>query len=107
MPPPPADVELPVLWGTEEHVSALLEPLGVTLRLRRQVLTLRSETPEAWMELYEESFGPIVTARATLGDRWPRARAEVIELARSTSLTEDGTMAHEYEYLQTIGRTAD
>jgi SAM-dependent methyltransferase len=106
MPSPPADFQPPVLWGTESHVRALLEPLGVTLRLRREALTLRYDSPEAWMELYEESFGPIVTAKATLGDRWPQARAEVIELARSTSLADDGTMVHEYEYLQTIGRTA-
>ena len=30
--PPPADFQPPVLWGTEAHVSELLEPLGVTLR---------------------------------------------------------------------------
>ncbi len=106
MPAPPADFQPPFLWGTEAYVSALLEPLGVTLRLRREALTLRYESPEAWLDLYEESFGPIVTAKATLGDRWPQARAEVIELARSTSLAEDGTMVHAYEYLQTIGRTA-
>ena len=93
MPSPPADFQPPVLWGTEAHVSALLEPLGVTLRLRREVLTLRYDSPEAWMELYEENFGPILAAKAALGDRWPEARAEVIELAKSTSLAEDGTMA--------------
>jgi len=106
MPSPQADVQPPALWGTESHVSALLEPLGVTLRMRREVLTLRYESPEAWLELYEENFGPIVAAKAALGDRWPEARAEVIELARSTSLAGDGTMVHEYAYLQTIGRTA-
>lgn len=45
-----------------------------------------------------------MTAKATLGDRWPQARAEVIELAKSTSLADDGAMVHAYEYLQTIGR---
>lgn len=106
MPPPPADVQPPVLWGTEAHVSALLEPLGVTLRLRREVLTLRFDSAEAWMGLYEANFGPIMAAKAALGDGWPEARAEVIELATATSLADDGTMIHEYEYLQTIGRTA-
>jgi SAM-dependent methyltransferase len=106
MPSPPADAQPPALWGTEAHVRALLEPLGVTVRTRRDVVTLRYDSAEAWLELYEQSFGPIVTAKATLGDRWPEARAEVIELATATSLADDGTMAHEYEYLQTIGRTA-
>jgi SAM-dependent methyltransferase len=106
MPSPPADGQPPFLWGTEAHVRSLLEPLGVSLRLRRERLTLRYDSPEAWLGLYEQSFGPIVTAKATLGDRWPEARAEVIQLATATSLAEDGTMAHEYEYLQTIGRTA-
>ena len=61
----------------------------MTLRLAAKSW-LRYDSPEAWLELYEQSFGPIVTARATLGDRWPEARAEVIELATSTSLAEDG-----------------
>lgn len=106
MPPPPADIQPPVLWGTESHVRSLLEPLGVTLRLRRELLTLRYDSPEAWLELYEQNFGPIVAAKATLGDRWPQARAEILEAAKSINSAEDGTMAHEYEYLQTIGRTA-
>lgn len=106
MPAPPADFQPPVLWGSEAHVSALLEPLGVTLRLRRDTLTLRFESPEAWLDLYEENFGPIVAAKAALGDQWPEARAEILDFARSTSLTEEGTMASDVEYLQTIGRTA-
>ncbi len=106
MPPPPADFQPPVLWGTEAHVRALLEPLGVALRLRRERLTLRYDSPEAWLELYEQSFGPIVAAKAALGDRWPEARAEILEAVKAIDPAEDGTMAHDYVYLQTIGRTA-
>ena len=105
MPPPPADFQPPVLWGSEAHVSALLEPLGVTLRMRRDALTLRFDSPEAWLDLYEENFGPIVVAKAALGDDWPQARAEILAFANTTSVAEDGTMAHDFEYLQTIGRT--
>lgn len=104
MPPPPPGFQPPVLWGSERHVSALLEPLGVTLQLRREVLTLRFSSPEAWLEIYEENFGPIVTAKAALGDRWPAARAGILAFARSSNHAEDGTMAHDYEYLETIGR---
>ncbi len=106
MPPPPADFQPPLLWGSEPHVKALLEPLGVSLQLRRKVMTLRFASPEIWLELYEQNFGPIVTARATLGDRWPAARAGILEFAKSTNHAKDGTMAHEYEYLETIGRTS-
>lgn len=106
MPPPPPGFQPPVQWGSEPHVSALLEPLGVTLELGRETLTLRFASPEEWLELYEENFGPIVTAKAALGDRWPQARAQILEFARSTNRAQDGTMAHEYEYLQTVGRTA-
>jgi SAM-dependent methyltransferase len=104
MPPPPPGFQAPVLWGSEPHVSALLEPLGVTLQLRRKVLTLRFPSPEKWLELYEQNFGPMVTAKAALGDRWPEARAGILEFARSTNTADDGTMAHDYEYLETIGR---
>ena len=64
MPSPPAGFQPPVLWGSEAHVSALLEPLGVTLQMRRGALTLRFDSPEAWLDLYEENFGPVVAAKA-------------------------------------------
>jgi SAM-dependent methyltransferase len=104
MPPPPPGFQPPVLWGSEPHVRALLEPLGVTLQLRREVVTLRFASAEQWLEVYEESFGPIVAAKAALGDRWPAARAAILDVAKSTGHGEDGAMAHEYEYLETVGR---
>ena len=78
----------------------------MTLQMRRDALTLRFDSPEAWLDLYEENFGPVVAAKAALGDDWPEARAEILAFARSTNRAEDGTMAHDFEYLQTIGRTA-
>lgn len=107
LPPPPEGFRPPVLWGSEPHVRELLEPLGVTLDLRRTTLTIAAQSPEEQTAAYESSFGPMVMARAAIGDeRWPAARAALLAFLEEINERDDGTMAAEYEYLETIGRTA-
>ncbi len=107
MPPPPPGFQSPLLWGSEPHVRALLEPLGVTLELRRDVVTMRFDSPEDQARHYEDNFGPMVSAKAMLGDEWPAARAAVVAFFSSTNHATDGTLAADYEYLETIGRVGD
>jgi SAM-dependent methyltransferase len=103
--PLPEGFRPPVLWGSEPHVRELLEPLGVTLEMRRTTLTLAFDSPEAQLERWEADFGPVVTAKALLGEeRWPAARDGLLALLVELNERDDGTMAAEYEYLETIAR---
>jgi SAM-dependent methyltransferase len=104
LPPSPPGFQSPLLWGSEPHVRALLEPLGVALELRRDVVTLRFDSPEAQVRLYEDNFGPLVGAKAMLGDEWTAARAAIVDFCSSTNHADDGTLAADYEYLETIAR---
>jgi SAM-dependent methyltransferase len=105
LPPPPENFRPPVLWGSEPHVRELLEPLGVTLDMRRTTLTMTFDSPEAHVDLYEVNFGPMVTAKATIGeDRWPVARELLLAFLNEINERDDGTLSGEYEYLETIAR---
>src|SRR4051794_16943874 len=44
MPTPPSNVKPPVLWGTEEHVRALLEPHGMEVGFERAMAIFRAES---------------------------------------------------------------
>jgi ubiquinone/menaquinone biosynthesis C-methylase UbiE len=102
LPPPPEGFRPPVLWGSEPHVRELLEPLGAELDMRRATLTMAFESPEAYLSHWEQAMAPVVTAKAYLGDEWPAAREQLLALFEDINERDDGTMAAEYEYLETI-----
>lgn len=106
LPPPTTGYQPPVLWGSEPHVRALLEPLGVTLEMRREAIAIRAPSPELQITFFEHNFGPVVVAKAALGEDWPAAREALLAFVHATNEADDGTLAVDYEYLMTIGRVA-
>lgn len=54
----------------------------------------------------EHNFGPMVTVKTKLGDRWPTVRADLDGLMAEMNEAHDGTMMSTNEYLQIIGRMA-
>ena len=105
--PIPEGFRPPMLWGSEPHVRELLEPHGVTLQTRRAVLRLEAESVEQLVSAFEANFGPMVMARAALGEEaWASAREGMLALFAEVNQHDDGTMAVDAEYLETIGRTA-
>jgi SAM-dependent methyltransferase len=65
-PPPPDGAQPPVLWGTEEHVRELL---GDGARFERHHVEWTDTSAEAYAEFMENSFPPLVAARARVGDQ--------------------------------------
>ncbi len=72
VPPPPAHVPPPMAWGDRDHVRSLVGPLGL-----EPVFTDRTTSwdvdgdPDGYVEHFAAEFGPLVMARAAVGDRWP------------------------------------
>jgi len=107
LPAPPAGFKPPGAWGVEPYVRGLLEPLGVTLEARRTTVFIEAPSAELQMWFFEANFGPVVMAKAALGEeRWAAARAGLLAILDEINVRDDGTMAAEYGYLETIGRTA-
>lgn len=83
LPPPPASAQPPLLWGTEEHVTALFEGSGLELRFERgRVEPQPFDSAEAEIEYMSTTFGPMIMARQVTeaSGRWPELRAELMEL---------------------------
>lgn len=106
LPPPPDVAESPLLWGDESHVREMLEPHGLELELERDVVVFEKPSAEEFVGFYETNFGPVVTAKATLGDRWPELRADLVEVFESANTAGDGSCRIDANYLRTIGRKA-
>jgi ubiquinone/menaquinone biosynthesis C-methylase UbiE len=107
MPPAPPGASPPLLWGSEDHVRALFGDAVGSLELTRMTYVERSASPEAYVELFRTTFGPVVALRASLeGD--PRAAALDRDLddfaARSNTGAPDGPAEYPYEYLLAVAR---
>jgi SAM-dependent methyltransferase len=80
MPPLPSYASPPPLWGSEQHVRALLEPHGLEVTCEPQVAVFRGDTVETVVATKERYFGPWRMAQVVLGDKWPELRAELYDL---------------------------
>jgi ubiquinone/menaquinone biosynthesis C-methylase UbiE len=106
VPPPPAAVEPPLLWGVPEHVEEIFAGAGLHLEFTRESVRMIFPSAEDAVEMYEARFGPIVKAREVLEPqgKWPALREDLSALfARQTSPDGDGVVSNP-EYLLTLGR---
>jgi SAM-dependent methyltransferase len=103
--PPPEDVQLPVLWGTEDHVRELFEGTGIELSFEDAAVTFRFGSPEEAMEMYETKFGPMVTAKEKLESegKWEALRSDMLEFF-AKELASGGGSGYPGEYLLVTGR---
>jgi ubiquinone/menaquinone biosynthesis C-methylase UbiE len=60
MPAPPPGAQPPLLWGTERHVRELFGDRVASLEIRELVYTERAPSPQEYVDLYKETFGPVV-----------------------------------------------
>ena len=65
MPPPPPGAQPPPLWGSEEHVQALMGGRVEFHTLQRDVLEITAfERPRDYGEHFKAHYGPTIAARA-------------------------------------------
>src|SRR6476660_6099761 len=102
-PAPPPGAQPPPLWGSEEHVRALLGDRVSGVEVRRQRLRVdHFATPEEFRDYFKARYGPTIsTYRAIAGDpeRVAALDHDLAALARREPLTE-------WEYLLATARRA-
>lgn len=104
LPPPPPGTEPPVLWGTREHVTALLAPAGARLAFRERDNVFTASSLEGYLDHLERDFGPFVAAHQQLGPAWMAVRDELHELLATVNEADDGTLRFAGRYLETVAR---
>ncbi len=108
-PPPPPDALSPALWGSEEHVRELFGERVEFLELARREYTERAASPGDYVELFKQTFGPVVAIYQSLAEQPERSTAldrDFLEFAnRANSGQADGPAEYRYQYLLVIART--
>jgi ubiquinone/menaquinone biosynthesis C-methylase UbiE len=105
-PPPPPGALSPLLWGNEEHVRDLFGARAEFRELTRREYVERAESPGAYVELFQRTFGPVIAIRALLGDGAAALDRELLEFATRENRGAPGNPAeYPYEYLLVVART--
>jgi ubiquinone/menaquinone biosynthesis C-methylase UbiE len=104
MPPPPDYASPPTLWGREDHVRELFARVATSFEFERHVNWVEWESIEGFADFFMARFGPMVTARAMLGDRFAELRERVIQIWRTANQATDGRLRLPQEYLLSIIR---
>ena len=64
--PPPAGVQSPALWGTESHLQQLFGDRAANIQATRKVFNFRYASPEHWLQVFRDFYGPTFKAFAAL-----------------------------------------
>jgi SAM-dependent methyltransferase len=104
LPPPPAELRPPVLWGVEDHVTELFSKAGAQAECERRSVPVEADSVDAWLDFTEEVLGPVIMAKALLepDGKWDAARADLAELFGRFNEAQDGTLKAPAEYLLTV-----
>jgi SAM-dependent methyltransferase len=104
MPPPPDFASPPILWGTEEHVREMFGSVATELEFERHKNTVEWESIEGFADFFMDRFGPMVTARQMLGERFGELRKKVIAIWADNNEADDGRLILPQEYLLSVIR---
>jgi ubiquinone/menaquinone biosynthesis C-methylase UbiE len=101
MPPPPAGVGPPPLWGVEAHVREMFGTAGVTPKVGRRRVEFGFDTEAEAVQSYADDFGPFVGLRAIIEPqgKWEPFLEAFAELIHRFNTSGDNTAKIGSEYL--------
>jgi len=106
--PPPAGLQPPVRWGSEEGLSQLIGDGVTDIRHAPRVYTWRFRSPERFVEFFRDHYGPTHKAFAALdGADEGALYADLVQLVRRFDRRTDDAVAVPATYLETIATRSD
>ena len=105
LPPPPAGASSPLAWGDEAHVRALFGDRVRAVTAARRSYVERAASPRAYRALFEQTFGPVIAARAALAAdpaRRDALDAALLDFATRADRGAPGEARYPYEYLLVV-----
>jgi SAM-dependent methyltransferase len=104
LPPPPDYAQPPILWGSEEHVREMFGAVASDFMFERRATMIEWDSVEGFADYFMDRFGPMVTARRLLGERFAELRADIVEIWERWNESDDGGFRLPQEYLVSLVR---
>ena len=101
--PPPAGVNSPAVWGTEEFIQRNFGDNAVDITNTRRNFVFRYYSPEHWLDIFTSYYGPVLKAFEKLeqqqqSELW----YEIMALMSRFNRADDGTLVLPAPYLETV-----
>lgn len=101
--PPPAGVRSPALWGTEAHLQELFKDTAASITATPKDFVFRYRTPDHWLEVFRNWYGPVNRAFAAMDDAKQAAfTLDIHELMARGNRSGDRTLVLPSEYLEVV-----
>jgi SAM-dependent methyltransferase len=101
--PPPAGIKSPAVWGTRARLDALFGREARDIAAEPRNFTFRYRSPQHFLGIFREYYGPVLKAFAALDDSGKQALAhDIIDLVDRFNRSGDGTMVVSGEYLEVV-----
>lgn len=100
---PPPGVQSPALWGTRARIDELFGAQAAGIEVHSRLFAFRYRSPEHWLEIFRNYYGPVLKAFAALDDAAkPALASDLLALIGRFNRAADGTMVAPGEYLEIV-----
>lgn len=101
--PPPPGIKSPALWGTRVRLEQLFGREAREIVAEPRTFTFRYRSPQHFLGIFREYYGPVLKAFAALDDSGKQALAgDIVDLIKRFNRSGDGTMVVPGEYLEIV-----
>ncbi len=101
--PPPSGLNSPALWGTEAFLKDHFSQSSEFIRAEKLEYVFRYQSPQHWIDLFKEYYGPVHKAFLSLNDeRAQELETAIHQLINRFNVANDGTMIVPSEYLEAV-----
>jgi ubiquinone/menaquinone biosynthesis C-methylase UbiE len=101
--PPPAGIESPALWGTRQRLQDLFGAQAAKVEVESRHFTFRYRSPQHWLDIFKNYYGPVLKAFAALdASKQPALADDLIALIAKFNRAKDGSMVAPSEYLEIV-----
>ena len=101
--PPPAGVQSPALWGTEEHLSELFDAAVAQIHTERKLFNMRYASAAHWLQIFRDYYGPVHRAFAALDGGGQQAlEQDIVALLERFNTAGPASLILPSEYLEVV-----
>lgn len=101
--PPPPGVKSPALWGMKTHLDELFGKSASEIRLERRNFNFRYRSPEHFVQVFRDFYGPTHKAFAALDPAGQKGLADgIAALVERLNVAGPGSLVVPGEYLEVV-----
>lgn len=101
--PPPAGVNSPALWGSEDWIKETFGDQAKSISINKRMFNARYRSPEHFIDFFRTFYGPVHKAFLSLDQNGQQTlEAEIMAIIEKLNVATDGSMLVPAEYAEIV-----